>query len=118
VLAHQRLVSGLLPLLEHGRVIFSSSAGHAQAPSGGVDYQSVIKTATGDGPGSNELNVWVDYGQSKWGDIALAKQVDKMHGPRSGGNIISLSVHPGESTRITLADEQVWSLPISRRTSH
>jgi NAD(P)-dependent dehydrogenase (short-subunit alcohol dehydrogenase family) len=110
-------VSGLLPLLGHGRVIFSSSAGHAQAPSGGVDYKSVIKTATGDGPGSNELNVWVDYGQSKWGDIALAKQVDKMHGPRSGGDLISLSVHPGESIRTLLADKQVWLLQISRLTS-
>ena len=43
-------------------------------------------------------NVWVDYGQSKWGDIALAKQLDKLHGPAAGGNIISVSVHPGEST--------------------
>jgi retinol dehydrogenase-12 len=104
-------------VLEHGRVVFSSSAGHAQAPSGGVDYKSVVKTATGDGPGSNELNVWVDYGQSKWGDIALAKQVDKMHGPRSGGDIVSVSVHPGKSTNLSLADEQVWSLQISRPTS-
>ena len=96
VLAHQRLVAGLLPLLKHGRVIFSSSAGHAQAPAGGVDYKSVIKTTSGDGPGSNELNVWVDYGQSKWGDIALAKQLDKMNGPRAGGDLISVSVHPGE----------------------
>ena len=117
MLAHQRLVSGLLPLLEHGRVIFSSSAGHAQAPSDGVDYKSVVKTAVGDGPGPNELNVWVDYGQSKWGDIALAKQVDKMHGPRSGGNVISLSVHPGEFTYLFPTDGQVWSLQISHLIS-
>lgn len=76
-----------------------------------------MKTTSGEGPGSNELNVWVDYGQSKWGDIALAKQLDKMHGPRSGGDVISLSVHPGESTNNQDADTQAWSLPISHPTS-
>jgi NAD(P)-dependent dehydrogenase (short-subunit alcohol dehydrogenase family) len=104
-------------MLQHGRVIFSSSAGHAQAPSGGIDYQSVIKSTSGEGPGSNELNVWVDYGQSKWGDIALAKQVDKMQGPRAGGDIISLSVHPGKLVATSYADNQAWWLRISRPTS-
>lgn len=112
VLAHQRIVSGLLPLLQHSRVIFSSSAGHAQAPAGGIDYKSVVKTTTGTGPGSNELNIWVDYGQTKWGDIALAKQLDKMQGPRAGGDTISLSVHPGEFMLSYIPDKQVWSQPI------
>jgi retinol dehydrogenase-12 len=112
VLAHQRLVAALLPLLKNSRVIFSSSAGHAQAPVGGIDYKSVVKTTTGEGPGSNELNIWVDYGQTKWGDIALAKQLDKMHGPRAGGDVISLSVHPGKPVLSESADKQAWWLLI------
>jgi NAD(P)-dependent dehydrogenase (short-subunit alcohol dehydrogenase family) len=77
---------------------------------GGIDYRSVVKTTTGEGPGSNELNPWVDYGQTKWGDIALAKQLDKTHGPGAGGDIISVSVHPGEfTTRETMLTSRYGS---------
>lgn len=91
------MVSGLLPLLNDSRVIFLSSAGHAQAPLGGVDYNSVVRNGEDSVQEARDRqpNVWVDYGQSKWGDIALAKQLDKLHGPSSGGSIISISIHPG-----------------------
>ena len=99
VLAHQRLVSGLLPILKDSRVIFLSSAGHSQAPPGGIDYKSLMRVEQDSAQQAldRQPNVWVDYGQSKWGDIALAKQLDKLRGPATGGNIISVSVHPGES---------------------
>jgi NAD(P)-dependent dehydrogenase (short-subunit alcohol dehydrogenase family) len=98
VLAHQRLVSGLLPILNDSRVIFLSSAGHSQAPPGGVDYESLVRVEqdTAQQALDRQPNVWVDYGQSKWGDIALAKQLDKLYGPAAGGTIISISIHPGE----------------------
>lgn len=48
--------------------------------------------------GDKHLNAWVEYGESKWGDVALAKYVDEHYGPRSGnpnGEVISIAVHPG-----------------------
>jgi NAD(P)-dependent dehydrogenase (short-subunit alcohol dehydrogenase family) len=87
-----------LPLLKNGRIVFSSSAGHAQAPPGGVDYNSITKQGT-------ELNPWTEYGQSKWGNIALAKQLDKLYGPQAGGQMVALSVHPGTKYALIRADD-------------
>lgn len=72
------------------RLIALSSAAHSNAPKGGVDYDSLKQ-------GGKVLDKWVEYGESKWGDSALAKYVDNHYGPRSGskGEIIATSVHPG-----------------------
>jgi len=111
------------------RVIITSSAGHSMAPKGGVDYNSVKRkprmqqngttsNSSSDGvssgskdhldPGANELMTWIEYGQSKWGNIACAKWLDRVYGPRSiqtgnketeriaEGEIISIALHPGE----------------------
>jgi hypothetical protein len=52
--------------------------------------------------GKYEHMKWVEYGQSKWGDLALAKYLDWTYGPttdakNTGGEIISIAVHPGET---------------------
>ncbi|WVR06888.1 hypothetical protein IAU60_003924 [Kwoniella sp. DSM 27419] len=109
VLGHQRLVSHLLPLLlnspptEPARVIFTSSAGHAMAPKNGVDYHSVIRASDESGAdasaggkpkqGKNEYSKWIEYGQSKWGDVALARYLHNEYGRQ--GRLITASVHPG-----------------------
>jgi NAD(P)-dependent dehydrogenase (short-subunit alcohol dehydrogenase family) len=61
-----------------------SSAGHAGAPAGGIDYRSVVSSG-------RELAKWAEYGQAKWGDIALAKYLHLTH-----REILSFSMHPGE----------------------
>ena len=51
---------------------------------------------------------WVEYGQSKWGDIALARWLHWVYGPKEGrlkrkvdagrageGEIIAISIHRG-----------------------
>jgi NAD(P)-dependent dehydrogenase (short-subunit alcohol dehydrogenase family) len=68
-----------------------SSAAHVTAPPGGVDYSTLKK-------GDKLLGEWTEYGESKWGDLALAKYVDKHYGPRSGnpdGEVVSIAIHPG-----------------------
>ncbi len=126
-LGHQYLISLLLPLLlrtstshpgSPSRVIVLSSAGHSSAPSCGVDYRSVVRdTSIANGQGrEGELSVrgrfertWLEeYGQSKWGDVALSRWLHWMYGPEGGrrkrmiqgervgeGEIISVSIHPG-----------------------
>lgn len=136
-LGHHLLITLLLPTLlktssahpeNPSRIIVTSSTGHSTAPKGGIDYNSVKRSpkSASNGhshtnghsqsdeskelaPGDNELMTWIDYGQSKWGNIACAKWLDKVYGPRaeatSGsqrigkGEIISVSVHPGEFGR-------------------
>jgi retinol dehydrogenase-12 len=100
VLGHQRLISLLLPVLQAtsranptapSRLITLASAAHSTAPTGGVDYESLKK-------GGKVLERWIEYGESKWGDIALAKWVDAHHGPKSGstgGEVLACAVHPG-----------------------
>lgn len=126
VIGHQALISALLPLLlstsrsssEPARVITLSSLGHESAPRGGIDYHSLIadpeilaKIEKGqDYPavrGKKELDKWTEYGQSKWGDIALAKYLESVYGPHAEegmqsrrvaeGELITFAVHPGES---------------------
>lgn len=59
--------------------------------------------------GKNEYSKWTEYGQSKWGDIALVRWLHWVYGPDEGlkkevvqvekvggGEIISISIHPGE----------------------
>jgi hypothetical protein len=56
---------------------------------------------------------WVEYGQSKWGNIAVARWVHSVYGPAEGrktgngkvekksgeGEVISISLHPGGSAK-------------------
>lgn len=105
VVGHQRLISRLLPLLRStsianpaspARLITSSSIAHELAPrgnheDGGIAYD----TLTRDSP--RQLNRWQEYGESKWGDIALARYVNAHHGPgkNADAEILAFSVHPG-----------------------
>lgn len=100
VLGHQRVIRALLPLLQAtarqqgtpSRLVVLSSQGHIAAPRGGVDYDSLTK-------GGKLLGKWADYGQSKWGDIALSNYVAAHYGPGSpgaaDGAVISTAIHPG-----------------------
>lgn len=70
-------------------------------------------------PAQYERMRWVEYGQSKWGDIALAKYLDWTYGPRttakqSGGEIIAISLHPGESTCLLDLESSFPSRPLRR----
>nr|XP_019011017.1 pod-specific dehydrogenase [Kwoniella pini CBS 10737]OCF49798.1 pod-specific dehydrogenase [Kwoniella pini CBS 10737] len=105
VLGHHRLINLLLPLLLNSppthpsRVILTSSAGHAAAPKGGVDFRSIIRDSSdpiqGEKPkwGKYEKMKWVEYGQSKWGNIALSNYLHNEFGRQ--GRLISVAVHPG-----------------------
>ena len=138
-LGHQYLISLLLPTLLRGpsldtptlgRIIVSSSAGHAAAPSGGFKPLSVARDpppigdwrdktyGAADGSveygvgqerrrGEHELMRWIEYGQSKWGGIALARWLHWTYGPSEGrekqalaqdagkDQVISIALHPG-----------------------
>ncbi len=71
------------------------SAAHVTAPPGGVDYAALDARAPRDS--------WLEYGESKWADIALAKYVHSAYGPQCqdgvcalpAGEVISIAVHPG-----------------------
>ncbi|WVQ73321.1 hypothetical protein IAR50_002889 [Cryptococcus sp. DSM 104548] len=104
VLGHQRFATHLLPILlsprpEPARVIVLSSVGHNFAPAGGIDYVSVVRhpddVTNSDGSprkGKNELERWPEYGQAKWGDIALAQYLAVTYDPKE---LIAVAVHPG-----------------------
>jgi len=127
-LGHQRLISQLLPLLLEtsrtsphlARVISTSSAGHSLAPHPAFDPKQIVLNTTSAGTaadskprrGENEPDRWTAYGQSKWGNVALARYLHWRYGPESGrqkraltisdavsetAQIISIAVHPGMS---------------------
>jgi NAD(P)-dependent dehydrogenase (short-subunit alcohol dehydrogenase family) len=97
VLGHQRLISRLLPLLQAtsranpsspARLIVSSSFAHGFAPRGGIDYASLR--------GTGKLDRLAEYGESKWGGVALARYVDAHYGPGAAdGEVLAYAVHPG-----------------------
>lgn len=107
VLGHHRLITLLLPLLQKtslahpedpARVVILSSSGHSLAPKGGVDYGVLVRPAEGDATPARQLSPTVDYGMSKWGDIALAQYIHEHYGPGSGnkdGEILTSAIHPG-----------------------
>jgi NAD(P)-dependent dehydrogenase (short-subunit alcohol dehydrogenase family) len=107
VLGHQALIHHLLPVLlsSSARVLLLSSAGHAAAPRGGVDYRSVVRDPRDPNDPKNpvkgryEVAKWAEYGQAKWGDIALARYLHAKYGPgsgRTGQELLCFSMHPGE----------------------
>ncbi|BEJ16307.1 hypothetical protein CspHIS471_0509120 [Cutaneotrichosporon sp. HIS471] len=101
VLGHQRLIAHLLPLFRTprprpARIISLASATHMQAPPGGIDYAGLDSGA--------DRNAWLEYSESKWANIALAKYVHAHYGPTcqdgvcsvpAPGEIISIALHPG-----------------------
>lgn len=91
VVGHAILLHLLRPLMlrtaalsdsEDVRFITLSSAGHAMHPAGGIQFDALRKLDVGNG--------WQRYGQSKLGDILLAKGMARYH-----PQITSLSIHPG-----------------------
>lgn len=114
VLGHQALLHDLLPTLlstsranpsDPPRVLLLSSAGHAMAPKHGIDYKSVIRDPSDKvgTRGKYELDKWSEYGQAKWGDIALARYLHLVYGPGATlsrrvaeGELLCYSIHPGE----------------------
>ncbi|ORX35729.1 hypothetical protein BD324DRAFT_642905 [Kockovaella imperatae] len=88
------------------RVILVSSAGHGMAPRGGFKPESVMPDYPQGGPswrdstygsldngsendgeprrGKHELQRWLEYGQSKWGGVALARWLHWTYGPVEG----------------------------------
>ncbi|BEI85908.1 hypothetical protein CcaverHIS002_0601950 [Cutaneotrichosporon cavernicola] len=87
VLGHQRLISRLLPLMQStsnstaspSRLIVSSSFAHLWAPKNGIDGGIAYDTLKGTG----KLDKIKEYGESKWGGVALARYVDAHYGPGS-----------------------------------
>ncbi|BEI92577.1 uncharacterized protein CcaverHIS019_0502050 [Cutaneotrichosporon cavernicola] len=79
VLGHQRLISRLLPLMQStsnstaspSRLIVSSSFAHLWAPKNGIDGGIAYDTLKGTG----KLDKIKEYGESKWGGVALASAV-------------------------------------------
>lgn len=86
------------------------------APSKGFDPPSVLRPQNYDQEhpkkGPNEYSKWVEYGQSKWGNVAIVKYLHWLYGPEQGkarksvkgekvakGEVISIAIHPGESKR-------------------
>lgn len=110
-------MSLLLPLLKRtslanpsspSRVVSLSSLGHATAPrgppsDGGIKYDSVRR-------GDTLLSDVDEYGESKWGNIALANYINLHHGPKSGvtdGEVLAVGLHPG-SVATNLGNHIGW----------
>ncbi|ODN97882.1 hypothetical protein I350_07517 [Cryptococcus amylolentus CBS 6273] len=104
VLAHQRFATHLMPILlsprpKPARIVTLASFAHNLAPTGGIDYLSLIRhpddVPNPDGSlkrGKNEQERWAEYGQSKWGNIALARYLAATYDPKE---LIAVAVHPG-----------------------
>jgi NAD(P)-dependent dehydrogenase (short-subunit alcohol dehydrogenase family) len=103
-IGHTHLVSLLLPLLLKtrqqtgvpSRVITTSSFGHIVAIPGGIDYDNYEKPVDE----RVEYLPAVEYGISKWANVAMARYLDVEYGKK--GDLISIPVHPGQSCFATL----------------
>lgn len=81
------------------RLISLSSVAHEFAPrgnheDGGIAYDALTRTSP------RQLSRYDEYGESKWGNIALARWVDLHYGPRAprhteDGEVLAFAVHPG-----------------------
>ena len=82
---HFILVTGLLPALTpKGRVVMLSSAAHAMAPTGCIEFDNLS--------GDRGYSAWKHYGQSKIANLLFAKELSRrMEGTEQTAN----SVHPG-----------------------
>ena len=84
-IGHFILVTGLLDqLTETGRVVMLSSALHARAPKGGIDFDNL--------DGSKWYDGWKSYAQSKFANVLFAKELARrFEGTKKTAN----AVHPG-----------------------
>jgi WW domain-containing oxidoreductase len=84
-IGHFLLVTGLLSdLAENARVVVLSSAAHARAPTGGIEFDNLS--------GKNGYDPWVAYGQSKLANLLFAKELaQRLAGTGKTAN----AVHPG-----------------------
>lgn len=84
-IGHFMLVTGLLDsLTDSGRVVILSSSAHAQAPSGGIQFDNLM--------GERSYSPWSSYGQSKLANLLFAKELQRRFG---GSSRTAHAVHPG-----------------------
>jgi len=84
-IGHFLLVTGLLERLsDTGRVVMLSSAAHAGAPRGGIQFDNL--------DGSKGYGAWKNYGQSKFANLLFAKELSRrLTRPGQSAN----ALHPG-----------------------
>ncbi|KAJ3105016.1 hypothetical protein HDU97_008624 [Phlyctochytrium planicorne] len=91
VVAHQLLIKRLLSTLEKSapsRIVILSSSLHKSAPlPEGVRFDKINDPAI--------YNEWTAYGQSKLGNILMAKELNRQLQERGVQNVYVNSVHPG-----------------------
>ncbi|EJD36050.1 NAD(P)-binding protein [Auricularia subglabra TFB-10046 SS5] len=93
-LGHWYLTKLLLPILlatadaspsgEKARVVHTSSNGHTFYPR--INYEALRDSATRRG-----LGKWKLYGQSKFGNLVVSRELDR----RYGDKIVAIGLHPG-----------------------
>ncbi|MGH8255541.1 MAG: SDR family oxidoreductase [Steroidobacteraceae bacterium] len=84
-IGHFMLITGLLDALsDHARVVMLSSAAHAMAPKGGIEFDNLS--------GARGYRPWAAYGQSKFANLLFAKELARRF---SGSGRTANAVHPG-----------------------
>jgi WW domain-containing oxidoreductase len=84
-IGHFMLVTGLLDVLaDDGRVVMLSSAAHAMAPRGGIEFDNLS--------GARGYSPWKQYGQSKMANLLFAKELARRF---AGTKRTANAVHPG-----------------------
>jgi WW domain-containing oxidoreductase len=84
-IGHFMLITGLLDTLtDNARVVMLSSAAHAMAPKGGIEFDNLS--------GEHGYRAWAAYGQSKFANLLFAKELARRF---SGGSRTANAVHPG-----------------------
>jgi NAD(P)-dependent dehydrogenase (short-subunit alcohol dehydrogenase family) len=84
-IGHFILVTGLLDALaDDGRVVMLSSAAHAMAPTGGIEFDNLS--------GARGYSPWKQYGQSKMANLLFAKELARRF---AGTKRTANAVHPG-----------------------
>ena len=86
-LGHFLLIRHLLSAIKAapaGRIVLTSSAGHAHAPEGGIDFDNLS--------GERGYDAWKAYGQSKLANILCAKELARR---LSGTAVTANAIHPG-----------------------
>ena len=84
-IGHFILVTGLLnSLADEARVVMLSSALHAQAPKGGIQFDNL--------DGARGYSPWGNYGQSKFANLLFAKELQRRF---AGTKKMAYAVHPG-----------------------
>ncbi|KAJ7226766.1 NAD-P-binding protein [Mycena pura] len=93
VLGHFYLTKLLLPLLISTAKSSPKDKARIVTISSGAHHMSNLSFATfKDGPARKKANEWALYGQSKFGDVVLAKELARRYGEEG---IVSLALNPG-----------------------